>query len=241
MEIGTLYGVGVGPGNPELITVKAMRIIESCPNLFVPKARLKGESVALHIVRRYVSERTNVRELVFPMVTDKAELDKKWKESASEISQTLQSGQDACFVTLGDCLLYSTYIYLLRAIKKILPDVDVVTVPGVNAFSHVAALTNFPVGEAKRTVTIVPTSDDLDIVRGAVSGGGTVILMKVGKRLENVLNTLEEMDAIEGSVFVSNAGMRNERIETDLRNLRGSGEKAGYMSTILVRSRGGRK
>ncbi len=95
----------------------------------------------------------------------------------------LETGADACFLTLGDAFLYSTYIYLLRALRIRIPDVDVVTVPGITSFSAAAAIAEFPIGEAKKPVTIVPTADDLDEVRRAVSSGGAVILMKIGKRL----------------------------------------------------------
>ncbi|VAX21139.1 Cobalt-precorrin-2 C(20)-methyltransferase [hydrothermal vent metagenome] len=236
MSLGKLYGIGVGPGDPELISVKGARLISETKHLFVPIARIKKKSVALDIVKKYVKEGTNVKELVFPMVTDKSELNKRWDESARIIADTLESGADAVFLTLGDALLYSTYIYLLRSLRKIHPDVNVVTIPGITAFSAVAALTDFPVGEAKEPVTIVPTSDDLQAARGAIELGGTVILMKVGKRLQNILDLLEEMDAMEGSVFVANAGMESQRLVTDLRKLKGENDQTGYLSTILIKS-----
>jgi precorrin-2/cobalt-factor-2 C20-methyltransferase len=149
----------------------------------------------------------------------------------------LRSGDDACFLTLGDPMLYSTYIYLLRALKRQLPEVRVVTVPGVNAFSAVAAAVNFPVGEAKQSVTIVPASDELDDVCRAVKTGGTVILMKIGKRLPELLNTLDECGVLDGSVLVSRVGLPDQRIETDLRKLKTSGADAEYLAIILVPAR----
>lgn len=237
MSLGTLYGIGVGPGDPDLITVKGANLISNTKHLFAPIARIKKSSVALDIVKKFVNNETNVIELVFPMVTDESELTKRWDESAKIIADVLEKGEDAVFLTLGDALLYSTYIYLLRALRKIHPDVNVITVPGVTAFSAVAALTEFPVGEAKEPITIVPTSDDLQAVRGAVERGGTVILMKVGKRLQNILGLLEELDAMDESVFVANAGMENQRLETDLEKLKGQSDQTGYLSTILIKSR----
>ena len=146
----------------------------------------------------------------------------------------MRTGEDACFLTLGDPLLYSTYIYLLRELKAVLPGAKVVTVPGVTAFSAAAALTDFPVGEQKEPVTVIPTADDPEDVRRALAGRGTVILMKVGKRLKDILHLLEEAGLMERSVFVSHAGMENERIETDLRRLRAEDPEAGYLSIILV-------
>jgi precorrin-2/cobalt-factor-2 C20-methyltransferase len=148
----------------------------------------------------------------------------------------LEKGEDACFITLGDALLYSTYIYMLRAIRETLPNVKVVTVPGISAFSAAAALTEFPLGKAKEPITIVPVSDDLEVVRSAVSKPGSVVLMKVGKRLQRVIDLLEEEGRLNDAVFVSRAGMASQRIETDLRRLRGTEVETGHLSIILVQT-----
>ena len=236
-----MYGVGVGPGDPELVTVKGARLLGSARHVFAPKARIKAESVALGIIDRYVGKETAVTELVFPMTADAAELEKKWDESAAAIAVPLARGEDACFITLGDPLLYSTYIYLVRALKKIMPDAVVVTVPGIMAINSVAALANFTLGEGKEPVTIIPTADDLTQARRAIETGGTVALMKIGKRLGAVLALLEEMGAMDDAVFVSNAGMEDQRMETDLARLKGEAAEAGYLSTILIHCGGRRK
>lgn len=234
MTAGTLYGIGVGPGDPELMTVKGARLLSECKNLFTPKARIKSESLALRIVERYVPKDANVVELLFPMVTDKEELTRKWDESARVIADVLEKGEDGCFITIGDSLLYSTYIYLVRSLRKIMPDAKVITIPGITAFSAVASLTNYPVGEGKKPVTIIPTADDLTAVENAVDGGGTVILMKIGKRLSGILEILETRGVIDNAVFVANAGSDGERIETDLRKLKSENAETGYLATIIV-------
>ncbi len=239
MSIGTLYGIGVGPGDPELITVKGARLISECDCLFVPKARIKSESVAYEIVKRYVGDQTEVRELVFPMVTEKTELRKKWIDSATQVAEVLREGKSVCFITLGDSLLYSTYIYLVRELMLILPEAKVVTIPGVMALAAVAALTNFPVGEGKELVTIVPSSDDLQDIEDAIKTGGSVVIMKVGKRLQPILELLDNMNVIDDAVFVAGAGMEERQIiETDLRALMGAEETKGYLSTILLHTKG---
>jgi precorrin-2/cobalt-factor-2 C20-methyltransferase len=240
MNPGVLYGIGVGPGDPELITVKGARLLSKCRHLFVPKARIKAESVALEIVKTYVNPEAVIHELVFPMVTDKTELMEKWNLSANEIAEVLKTGADACFVTLGDSMLYSTYIYLIRELKKVLPDVEIKTIPGVTAFSAVASIANFPLGEGKEPLTIIPAADDLTAVENALKGAGTVILMKVGKRLQSILALLEKAGLLGDAVFVSNAGMKNERVETDLRKLFNENPETGYLSTMLVNT-GGKK
>ena len=166
-HLGTFYGMGVGPGDPELLTVKAAAVLARCPHVVVPKAKADGGSVALEIAGRYVGKHAKIHELVFPMTTDKAELSRSWRVSAAKIAALLQTGTDVCFLTLGDALVYSTYIYLLRELKAILPQLAVITVPGITSFSAVAALTNFPLGEGKEPITVVPTADDLSAVREA--------------------------------------------------------------------------
>lgn len=235
-KTGTLYGIGIGPGDPELVTLKGARLISASRHLFVPKARTAAESVALNIARGLVGAQTIVHELVFPMTADRGELDEKWSGAAAEVAEILESGEDVCFLTLGDALLYSTYIYLLRAIKKRLPDLKTVTVPGITAFSAAAALTDFPVGEGKRPITIIPAADDLAAVRNALALGGTVILMKIGKRLDAILDILDETGLLDQAVFVSHATMANQCIETDLRRMRAQNPEAGYLSVILVRA-----
>lgn len=234
MMYGTLYGIGVGPGDPELITLKGARLLSRCAHVFVPKARTKAESVALAIAKEHVSPDARVEELLFPMVTDEEELDRQWQIAAKEVAAVLEQGEDACFLTLGDPMLYSTYAYLLRALQQKLGPVNAVTVPGVTAFSAAAALTQFPIGTAKLPVIIVPTCDDLEFVRHALSMKGTVVLMKIGKRLGRILDLLQETGTIDRAVFVARAGMADEQIETDLTRLRDKSEEAGYLSVILV-------
>ena len=234
MTLGTLYGIGIGPGDPELITVKGANLLQHSRHVFVPKARTATDSLAWSIAGRHAHPAAVVHELVFPMTTDGAELEQRWRESARQVAAVLRSGADACFLTLGDPLLYSTYIYLVRALRQELSGVRVVTVPGVMAFSAAAALAGFPVGEGRKPVTIVPASEDLEQVRRALAGSGTVVLMKIGKRLGEVLKLLEESGVLERSVLVSRAGLPEERIETDLRKLKASGTEAEYLAVILV-------
>jgi precorrin-2/cobalt-factor-2 C20-methyltransferase len=239
MKFGVLYGIGVGPGDPELISIKGAGILSRCRHVFVPKASCEGDSTALTIAGRYLAADSQVHELLFPMVTDRIELSRHWEQAAESIAAVVKTGKDACFLTLGDPLLYSTYIYLLRALRAKNPLIEVITVPGVTAFSAAAALTEFAVGEGKELVTIVPAADDLEAVRKAIASGGTVILMKVGKRLTKILDVLEEVGLLDQAVFVSNAGQDNQRTETNLRKLRQEGQRAAYLSIILIHTRRG--
>ncbi len=234
MNMGTLYGIGVGPGDTELITVKGARLIAESEHIFVPKARIRTESIALQIAKPYINENAEIHEQVFTMTSDRQELAKCWNESALEVLEVLRDGKDACFLTIGDPLLYSTYIYLVRRLRANQPDVNIVTVPGIMALNAAAALTDFALGEGKEPVTILPIADDLDATAKALEQTGTVVLMKIGKRLPAILDLLEEKGAFESSVFIAKAGQADQVIETDLAKLRGTGSETGYLSIILA-------
>jgi len=237
-EIGTLYGIGVGPGDPGLMTVKGASLLGECRHLFVPKARTEANSLALSIAKTYLREQAEIHELVFPMSADEEELSAHWRKNAKEINDILRAGEDACFITLGDPFLYSTFIYLVRELRQLWPDARIVSVPGVTAFSAAASLCTFPVGEGRDGVTIIPAVEDIDHIRRVLQDKGTVILMKIGRRLREVIDLLEEEGVIDGSVFVSRVGMADQRIETDLRSLRDVAPETGYLSIILVHAKG---
>jgi precorrin-2/cobalt-factor-2 C20-methyltransferase len=235
MKTGTLYGIGVGPGDPDLMTVKGAAILGRCRHVFVPRARIKSDSLALTIAKSYTDKDAVIHELVFPMTKDTDELARRWEENGQAVADVLKSGEDAAFLTLGDLFLYSTYIYLLREVKKLIPEVSVVSVPGITSFSLASALTAFPIGEGKEPVTIIPAAvSKMDFIREAFTKGGTVVLMKIDKRLSEIIEAMEETGVIDDAVMVSRAGMKGEHIEMDLRKLKGANPEAGYFSIILI-------
>ena len=238
MTQGTLYGIGVGPGDPEWITVKAVKILAACRHVCVPKSDSADGSVALEIARAYLRPDAIVHQQSYPMTADVDVLRRHWRQAADEVLAILRGGEDCCFLTLGDALLYSTYIYLLRELVASDPAVRVVTVPGVTAFSAAAALANRPVGEGKQLVTIVPAADDLAQFSAALDRGGTVVLMKVGRRLHRALDHLESRHLLDHTVFVSRAGMPEQYVEIDVRRLRALPEQAGYLSVLIVQAGG---
>lgn len=238
MKLGTIYGIGVGPGDPELISIKGARILSGCRHVFVPKTRMEKESTALAIARGYIPPNAVIHELVFPMTTDRSDLSQQWGASALRIASVIRTGEDACFLTLGDPFLYSTYVYLLRAVRARVPDVKAVTIPGITSFCAAAAQTEFSLGEGNETVSIVPTPDNFDRVREALARKGTVVLMKVGRHLGKVLDILEELKLLGHGVFASRIGMDGETTEVDLSRLKQAGREAGYFSILLVRNDG---
>jgi precorrin-2/cobalt-factor-2 C20-methyltransferase len=216
------------------MTLKGARVLERCRHVFVPKARSENGSIALAIAGRYLRADSRIHELVFPMSADSGELSRHWAEAARSVADVVTMGVDACFLTLGDPLLYSTYIYLVRSLRKQIPGLDVVTIPGITAFSAAAALAEFSIGEGRERVVIIPASDDLDVIGEALAGGGTVILMKVGKRLTRVLDFIEQAGFLDRAVYVARAGLEGQQVEVNLRKLRQQEQEADYLSILLI-------
>jgi len=238
MKTGTLYGIGVGPGDPELITLKAAKILSQCHHVFAPASERARESIALSIARHHLRPDAKIVSIEFSLTADRSDLSARWARAASQVAAVLRAGADVCYLTLGDPLLYSTYAYLLRELRKQIPDLVAVTVPGVTAFSAAAALSEFPMGEGKGRVTIVPTSDDLQTLEQALAGNGTVVIMKIGGRFERVLEILDRTGRIQQAVFVGRAGLPGQRVEPDLHGMAKPEPGTGDLSVILVHGAG---
>ncbi len=231
---GTFYVIGVGPGDPELITLKAVNRLRQAQVHYVPASRLSRQSWLTEVVARYAAVGSKVREVEFSLGRDVTKRQEHWRQVAAEIIAEIRCGKRVAFVTLGDPLLYSTSIYLLRALQQQWQDPPVEIVPGISACSHVAALTEFAIGCGEQPVTILPVVMDTAALESALKRGGTLILMKIGKRLPRILALLKQFDLLEKAVFVTRAGLPQQRIETDLRRLLGADAATGNLAVILV-------
>jgi precorrin-2/cobalt-factor-2 C20-methyltransferase len=231
-EAGDFYGIGVGPGDSELLTVKAVRIIKSVDCIFAPRADSKGSSLALDIVKD-VCEGKRVIEQVYPMVRDKTKLEAAWLASANEIKREITAGNNVAYLTIGDPLTFSTYCYLLQQLSTIVPSQKIHTIPGITSYNAAASLANFSLIEQNEKLAIIPVSEEVDELRQILNSFDTVILMKVAKKLDEVIELLEDMELIDNSLFASYIGFKNEFITRDLLSLKGAGK--GYLSVIIVR------
>ncbi len=149
-QTGTLYGIGVGPGDPELITLKALKVLQRVPHIFASCSPKNTYSLALDIVRCHLNG-AGIEHLPFPMTKDPEVLQEAWEGNARRVLEVLDTGSDAAFVTLGDPLTYSTFGYLLKTLKRLRPSVRVVTIPGITSYSAAAALTHIPLAEGEES------------------------------------------------------------------------------------------
>ncbi len=246
---GTLHVIGIGPGDPELLTLKAVRIIKGTEVLCVPKGREEGTSLALSIVEKAVS--LNGKEIVeahFPMMKTKnsgeagkresgkvkgtSELDTKWNETAENIVSRLNKGKDVAFLTLGDPTIYSTFFYLYDKLLVLCPELNIKIIPGVSSINASAAQANISLGLGNEKIAVLP-ANYLDNLKETLEVFDTVVLMKVNKVLNEIKGLLSEMALLENAVCVSRAGMDDEQIFSDIRDI--DQEKLNYFSMVIVR------
>lgn len=232
--MGKLYGIGLGPGDPGLVTLKGLRILQAADVIFAPKAESGEGGIARTILRQILPEKECL-ELAFPMVRDLRQLEQHWGEAAALVAAKLAQGLTAAFVTLGDPLLYSTYNYLLEALRRRDAHLAVETVPGITSFNAAAALANLPLVEGNESLALLPAAAGAEAITQALKEFDTVVLMKIGSRLPQVRRLLLSLDQAADAVFVSRAGLEGEAVVRDISQVQD--DHLGYLSVIIVRRR----
>jgi precorrin-2/cobalt-factor-2 C20-methyltransferase len=235
-----LYCVGCGPGDPELLTIKAVNLIKNAEVIFAPTAREGKPSIALSVVEQYVDKSTKTASLVFPMVKDKESLKDYWVRNAGEIASAVRSGKKVVYLTVGDPALYSTWIYIHRELRKSHPDVEVEIVPGVASVFAIANKAKISLAEGEETVAIVPACYDMDRVKRTAAACDTVIFLKDGRYFDNVIDTLgqagfpdDAMLAIAQDVSAPEGEILEVTTLADQRGRKGPTEK--YFSIMVAK------
>lgn len=228
---GKFYGIGVGPGDPELLTYKAVRILQEVDCVAVPVTERDKESTAYRIAARFIKPEAALLKIDFPMTRDRARLEEAWQQACMGIRERLDLGQEAAFLTLGDPMLYSTYIYLYNHLEK--AGYQVSTVPGINSFSAAAAMAGLPLAFGDEKVALLPGAAVERMPAEELSGFETVVLFKVARCYDRIVGLLEASGRLEGSVLVVSCGQPGERVITDLKAI--PGEELSYFSLIISR------
>ena len=226
MNQGKLYGVGVGPGDPELLTIKAQRIIRQSPVLAVPDAG-RGEKTALAIAGE-LAEGKQLLYCAAPMIRDEAQLDAAYEQNADLVCAQLDQGKDVAFLTLGDPTVYSTYLYLHR--KVVARGYEAEIIPGVPSFCAVAARLGMALCEKSERLLIVPAShkdmsDCMDL-------DANLVFMKAGRELGALRDTLAAHGLLDRASMVANCGMEGEAVYPRFADVP---DGTGYFSGVLVK------
>ncbi len=235
MNMGTFYGIGVGPGDPDLVTVKALKILKQASRIFAACSTRNGYSLAKSIVNRHLYG-TEIERMPFPMTVDQQELRAAWEVNAQRVLAVLQDGLDAAFVTLGDPLTYSTFSYLLRTLKSIAPDVKVVTVPGITSFHAAAAVSNTPLVEGEESFHLISGAKGGEKLKSIIETSENVVMVKTYRFFDDIYQSIEDLGLMDRAVCVSRCGLDGETIVEDLRSLKG--KEMPYLSLIIIKKNG---
>ncbi|MCH7230825.1 precorrin-2 C(20)-methyltransferase [Glycomyces sp. L485] len=227
---GTLIGVGTGPGDPDLITVKGRDALLSADTVFVPVAVSSPNDepgYAERVVAHHVPHDKPITRLVFELDADRR--DSAWARAAETVAEVVRAGKTAVFATIGDPNVYSTFSYLARAVRARVPSATIATVPGVTAMQDLASRTGTVLVEHDEPLTLMPMTAGTDRVRGALEDGGTVVLYKGGRRLPEVRAVLEAGGALDRAVFGAHLGHPDEDVRAAVPD-----RPAPYLSTVIV-------
>ncbi len=235
MTFGTLYGVGVGPGDPELITLRAARVLREAAVVFAPTQARSGRSVALEIAQPHIPRDAEVVPLTFAHTFDGIESRDAHRQAAREIVAVLRRPASAALLTLGDPMTYSTFTYVLDAVRELAPAAPVVVVPGITSYAAAAAEALEPLAEGDGSFAVVSASRELAPVERALEAADRVVVMKPYRNSRAVCDLLDRRGLGDDTVFaadVSTPGARSVRGTAAARKL-----GARYLSLFLVRAR----
>jgi len=199
--------------------------------IFSPKIDLESESVALKIARKYIEKDAVIVTPIFPMITDREELIKHWDKTAGEIKKYLSEGKSVAFLTLGDPLLYSTYIYIMKKVQS--DGYETLSTPGITSFCAAVNKIGIPLAEGDESICIISAAYKNDKLREIFAAFDTIVLMKVNKYLDDYIDLLSEMGLINNAYLVSRLGLDNEIIEKDIAKVKG--RKINYLSMLIVK------
>ena len=233
--MATLFAVGVGPGDPELVTRKAERILRSADVVLAPVSNPAETSVALATVREFIDEgRQEIVVHQFPMTSDKSRLMSAWQEAVGLIADWIAAGRDVAFITIGDPLFYSTFIYLLRIFREDYPQIPVEIVPGISSINASAAQAGIALAEADGKVAIVPATAGLEHVAQALATYETVVLLKVKPLFHDILELLRQTGRAGSTLFVERVGSARQKVLTDFSEI--AAHSPDYLSLMIIRS-----
>lgn len=212
MKNGTLYGIGVGPGDPDLITLKAVKVLRSVSAIFAAASPKNSHSLAEKIVSPHLNGEVPIFRLNFPMTRDKEKLRTAWQENARIVMKVLKKGQDAALITLGDPMTYSTFGYLMRTIRELAPAVPVKIIPGITSYHAGSASAGWVLAEGEESFAVISGALGSRKLREVIDHTDTVAMLKVYRNYKEITDTLDQLNLTDRSVLISRCGLDGEEI-----------------------------
>ncbi|MGB3512689.1 MAG: precorrin-2 C(20)-methyltransferase [Microcoleaceae cyanobacterium] len=211
-SLGILYGISIGPGDPELIAIKGIKLLEKCPVVAFPAGLRNQPGIAQQIVTPWLKPHQIQLSLNFPYVQDETILNQAWQVAATEVWQYLQNGQDVAFACEGDVSFYSTFTYLAQTLKQLHPEALVQTVPGIcSPIAAVAAL-GIPLTIRNQRLAILPALYNVGVLESALNWADVVVLMKVSSVYEQVWKILQQRGLLNNAYVVERATLPTQVI-----------------------------
>ena len=232
--MATVYAVGVGPGDPELLTRKAERILRSVDVILAPVSNPSEASVALGTIREFIDE--NRQEIIvhqFPMTSDRARLVPAWQEAAALIAAHAEAGRSVAFITIGDPLFYSTFIYLLRILRETWPQLPIEIVPGISSINAAASEAALPLVEGDEKMVVIPATAGIEQIRTALEIYETVVLLKVKPLFSEIVELLRTSGREQSTVFVERVGSPRQKVLTDFGEI--AAHTPDYLSLMIIK------
>lgn len=231
-----LYGIGVGPGDPELLTMKAHRILHEADVIFCPEKETGAGSFAFDIIRNVIADaRAEIVNLVYPMHYHGGRLQEMWKSNAALIAEKLEGGRLGAFITLGDPSVYSTFMYTLPYIEE--AGVSVEVVPGVTSFCAVADSLKLSLASWNEDLVVAPVRKNSSGELGTVlREHDNVVLMKPSANQQALIQAIEENHMEDKFVLITKSGTGEERLVTDFEELKQY--DIPYLSTMIIKKQG---
>lgn len=226
---GRLYGIGVGPGDPELLTLKAVRLIQDCAVLAYPAPADGAESMARRIAAAHIPNGKTEIVISTPMTPGNFPANNVYDKYAAEIAAHLDNGDDVAVLCEGDPFLFGSFMYLFG---RLAADYATEVVPGVSSLGACAARSGRPLVSRNQVLTIVPAPIDEDRMHDMIAGSDAVAIMKVGRHLQKVRRVLSALGCEDGATYIERATLDEEKV---LPLTEVSTETAPYFSMILVR------
>jgi precorrin-2/cobalt-factor-2 C20-methyltransferase len=238
-----LVGVGVGPGDPELLTLAGLRELCAAGRVFVPVLASDERGRAEAVVRAHLPADAPIERLVFalsdPVNGPQDRRRRHWDNAAEVVARYLREhGGTAAFATLGDPAVYSTFGYLADTVRRLLPGVRVDTVPGITAMQAAASAARIALVEGAESLTLLPVTREVTAVRAALHRDGTVVAYKGGRRLRDLRDVIARAGALDRAVYAEHLGTADARVlplsEVDTADTSGPTAGAPYLSTVVV-------
>ena len=235
-----LVGIGVGPGDVDLLTVKAVKAIHNADIIMCPASKEDRPSIALSVIESIIDKSKNqeIIKLIFPMTKDRDILEASWKKNSKIMAETVLEGKNVVYITVGDPYLYSTWIYMHRDLKEKYPDMDISVVPGIVSIFSFASKVGVSVAEGAEKVAIIPSCYDLSSVKEIAKHSESMIFLKDGRYFDQVIEVLKESGFPDNSLFAigQDLGTENEIIRTmTLGEVNDSTLTTKYFSILVVK------